>query len=112
MNDSVMVLADGADIPDSSRRIAFTRMETVETTPQVTAAARAREERASARSAPARSAGVSNGSTGRSVRNSNEGPELNLQRALDPQGRKHWRSMSRKSTRRSPNAPPGTVPVH
>lgn len=40
-----------------------------------------------------------------------EGRTLSVARAFDPEGRKHWKRMNRRSTRAAKNCPPGTVAV-
>lgn len=102
-----------ATAPDTTRYTTFGSM--AESSPP-SAAARAREQRASARSSSSPTASSSSGSSsarraGKGVKHTNEGPELNLQRALDPEGRKHWQRMNRRSTRQAKGSPPGTVPV-
>lgn len=44
-------------------------------------------------------------------RHTKEGRTLSVARAFDPEGRKHWRRMNRRSTRAAKNCPPGTVAV-
>lgn len=41
-----------------------------------------------------------------------EGRTISVARAFDPEGRKHWKRMNRRSARAAKNCPPGTVAVH
>lgn len=44
-------------------------------------------------------------------RHTKEGRTISVARAFDPEGRKHWRRMNRRSTRAAKSCPPGTVAV-
>ncbi|MEO8067608.1 MAG: hypothetical protein ABI599_07950 [Flavobacteriales bacterium] len=113
-NTSPEVFDTTAQQPDTARYATFGSMETVDATPRPSAAARAREERASARASGTPGATPSTGSSasraGKAQKRTN-GAELNIQRALDPEGRKHWKRMNKRSTRQAKGSPPGTVPV-
>jgi hypothetical protein len=47
--------------------------------------------------------------TGKDVKLS-KGKEFSIDRITDPDGRKHWKRMSKKARRQAPDVPPGTVP--
>lgn len=111
------VIDTTATVPDTARYATFGSMDTDESMPATpTAAARAHEERASARSSSAGPASNYDNSSarraGKGMKRTSEGPQLNVQRALDPEGRKHWGRMNKRSTRQAKGSPPGTVPVH
>lgn len=70
---------------------------TADPNPAPNAKAEAREQRAAERV--------------RLKKHTKEGRTLSVARAFDPEGRKHWRRMNRRSTRAAKNCPPGTVAV-
>ncbi|HMC97066.1 MAG TPA: hypothetical protein VKG92_05420 [Flavobacteriales bacterium] len=109
---SAVVKDSTAYMPDSVQSISFTRERIDGIERASTERTRAREERANARAASAasNSAGTSSGS-GKSI-NRKGGSRLSLAEATDPEGRKHWTRLSKKSTRRDPDSPPGTTTVN
>lgn len=86
---------------DTARGPSFVRMGTMSDTSPAATARQRTSERPAGRAATA---------SGRSVKRSPDGPQLNVQRALDPDYRRYWRRMNNRSTRRAPGSPPGTVP--
>ena len=103
-----------AYVPDSVQGIAFTRNQIEALEYDAHAAARAREERKSARASKSTAAPVAKPekASGKGAKRKPGGSRFSLDLLTDRTGSKHWRRMNKRSTRRSPDSPPGTVAAH